>query len=74
MCLLKQWKRGKTKLRNMEALGVDKKWAGCVAFSRKKYWRLAKTHQINKAFGLAYWRELGLVSLIDRYYELLQSS
>jgi RNA-directed DNA polymerase len=58
----------------MVALGITGKWAGCVAFSRKKYWRLAKTPQINKALGLAYWRKQGLVSLVDRYYELLQSS
>lgn len=74
MCLLKQWKRCKTKLRNMVALGIPEQWAGCIAFSRKKYWRLAKTPQINKALGLAYWREQGLVRLVDRYYELLQST
>ena len=74
MCLLKQWKRCKTKLRNLVALGIPEQWAGCIAFSRKKYWRLANSPQINKALGLAYWRKLGLVSLVDRYYELLQSS
>ena len=75
MCLLKQWKRGKTKLRNMVALGIPELWAGCIAFSRKKSWRLSSTPQMSKALGLIYWRKLGLVaSLVDRYYELLQSS
>ena len=74
MCLLKQWKRCMTRLRNIVALGIPADWAGCIAFSRKKYWRLANTPQINKALGLAYWREQGLVRLVDRYYELLQAS
>lgn len=74
MCLLKQWKRCKTKLRMMVALGINQDWAACIAFSRKKYWRLANTPQVNKALGLAYWREQGLVRLVDRHYELLQSS
>ena len=73
MCLLKQWKLCKTKLHCLVALGIPEKWAGCIAFSRKKYWRLANTPQINKALGLAYWRKQGLVRLVDRYYELLQS-
>lgn len=73
MCLLKQWKLCKTKLRNLVSLGIDEKWAGRIAFSRKRYWRLANTPQINKVLGLAYWRRQGLVSLVERYYELLQT-
>lgn len=73
MCLLKQWKRGKTKLRNLVKLGIPEDWGGCLAFSRKKYWRLANTPQINKALGLAYWREQGLVSLVDRNCKMLES-
>jgi len=70
-CLLKQWKKCKTKLTNLVALGIPEKWAGCIAFSRKQYWRLANSPQINKALGLAYWREQGLVRLVDRYYDML---
>jgi RNA-directed DNA polymerase len=74
MCLLKQWKRCKTKLRNLVALGIPEKWAGCIAFSRKRYWRLANTPQVSKALGLAYWRNQGLITLVDRYYEMSVSS
>ena len=70
-CLLKQWKRGKTKLTNLVGLGLPEKWAGCIAFSRKGYWRLSKTPQINKALNLSYWRDQGLVILVDRYYDML---
>ncbi len=66
MCFLKQWKRCKTKLANLVSLGIDQKWAGRIAFSRKQYWRLSNTPQIKKALGLAYWQEQGLVSLVNR--------
>lgn len=66
MCLLKQWKRCKTKLSKLVSMGILEEWAGCIAFSRKQYWRLANTPQVNKALGLKYWREKGLVSLVGR--------
>ena len=72
MCLLKQWKQCKTKLTNLVNLGIAKKWAERIAFSRKQYWRLANTPQVNKALGLSYWQDQGLVRLVDRYYGLLQ--
>jgi group II intron reverse transcriptase/maturase len=71
MCLLKQWKRCKTKLTNLTKQGIDETWAGRIAYSRKQYWRLANSPQVNKAFGLKYWREQGLVGLVERHYELL---
>ena len=71
MCLLKQWKRCKTKLTNLVSLGVEENWAGRIAFSRRKHWRLSNTPQIDKALGLAYWRDQGLVSLVDRNYDML---
>jgi RNA-directed DNA polymerase len=66
-CLLKQWKRCKTKLTRLVDLGIDEKWAGRIAFSRKKYWRLSNTPQISKTLGLSYWREQGLINLVERH-------
>lgn len=71
MCLLKQWKRCKTKLRNLIGLGIPEDWARCIAFSRKRYWRLSNTPQVNRALGLKYWKEQGLVSLVERYWDML---
>lgn len=65
--LLKQWKRPETKKRNLVALGLAAEWATHISGSRKKYWRLSNTHQMNKALGLAYWQEQGLISLVERY-------
>jgi len=70
MCVLKQWKQCKTKLRNLMKLGIRKDWAGRIANSRKKHWRLSNTPQVNLAMNLAYWQEQGLVSLAGRYEEL----
>ncbi|ABZ85517.1 conserved hypothetical protein [Heliomicrobium modesticaldum Ice1] len=67
MCLLKQWKRPKTRRRNLVALGIPEEWACNISGSRKGYWRLSLTPQMNKALGLAYWREQGLVSLVETY-------
>ncbi len=67
MCLLKQWKKPKTKRRNLVALGIPQEWASLISRSRKAYWRLSNTPQANKALGLAYCRDQGLVSLFETY-------
>lgn len=71
MCYLKQWKLCRTKLRNLVNLGIPKGWAINIAYSRKRYWRLANTPQVNKALGLSFWKEQGLVSLVDRNCKML---
>lgn len=70
MCYLKQWKKPKTKKRNLVSLGIASEWASLISSSRKGHWRLSKTPQINKALGLAFWRKQGLRSLVERYNEL----
>lgn len=70
MCYLKQWKKPKTKRKKLIALGIPKKWAVLISSSRKGIWRLSNTPQVNKALGLAFWREQGLKSLVKRYDEL----
>ena len=65
MCLLKQWKKPKTKRRNLVALGIPSEWAALISGSRKGYW--PNTPQMNKALGLAYWKNQELVSLVERY-------
>ncbi|MEW6771888.1 MAG: group II intron maturase-specific domain-containing protein [Bacillota bacterium] len=70
VCLLKQWKKPRTKRRNLVALGIPEKWAGLIVGSRKGWWRLAISPQVSKALGLAYWRDQGLLSLVEGYREL----
>lgn len=74
MCLIKQWKRPKTRRRNLVALGIPEGWACLISGSRKGYWRLSNTPQVNKALGLAYWRNQGLISLVECYQSYCQSA
>jgi group II intron reverse transcriptase/maturase len=74
MCLLKQWKKPKTKRRNLVALGIPNEWSMLISSSRKGYWRLANTPQVNKALGLAYWQNQGLFSLLEMYRNLRGAS
>jgi group II intron reverse transcriptase/maturase len=74
MCLLKQWKKPKAKKRNLVAQGIPAEWAGCISGSRKGYWRLANTPQVNKALGFPYWRNQGLFSLVEMYRSLRGAS
>ncbi len=43
MCYWKQWKRPKTRIRNLLKLGVHKKQAILTGLSSKSYWHLSKT-------------------------------
>ena len=53
MVFLKRWKRAKTKIKNLIKLGLDVDSAKCIGYSRKGYWRLARTHEISKAMSNA---------------------
>lgn len=70
MCLLKQWKAPKTRRRKLMALGVPREEVHLIAASRRGYWHLANCKWVNIALSPAYWKEMGLISLADRYYNL----
>ena len=70
MCLLKQWKSCKTKLNQLLKHGAKREVAAIVAYSRKKYWRLSNMQSMNYTFNLRYWKEQGLVSILDIYNKL----
>lgn len=67
MCLWKQWKRGKTRYRNLRRLGLNEKQAHDIAWTQAGYWRAVATPQLHKALGLAYWQGQGLKGLVERY-------
>ena len=70
MCYLKQWKKPKTKKKKLVALGVSPDWATRISGSRKGYWRLALTPQVNKALGITFLQNQGLKSLVLQYDKL----
>ncbi|WP_010502693.1 group II intron reverse transcriptase/maturase [Paenibacillus elgii] len=68
MCLWKQWKLPKSRLRNLRALGVPEWAARMMANSRRGCWEMSRN--INNALNRSYWNNQGLMSLTSRYLEI----
>ncbi|MCM3634857.1 group II intron maturase-specific domain-containing protein, partial [Paenibacillus camelliae] len=67
MCIWKEWKQPKTKVRKLLSLGVSKQKAHEWGNSRKKHWRIACSPILHRSMNNQYWSSLGLRSLTDRY-------
>jgi group II intron reverse transcriptase/maturase len=65
----KRWKRGRTRYRELVALGVPRERAALGAVG-KSPWRMSKTPVVNEALNNAHWRKLGLESIGQRYRHL----
>ena len=65
----KRWKRGTTRYRELVRLGVPKWWAQGGAGGTSP-WRMSASPVINQALNNGYFRNLGLVSIRDRYLKL----
>lgn len=65
--LWKQWKRPKTRFRELRKLGLSEELAKKIVSSRKGYWRLSDTPQLHKVLGITYFKSLGLKNLVARY-------
>ena len=72
MCLWKQWKRVRTRYRELRALGLPDWVVHNFANARKGPWRMAHG-PMNRALGNAYWQSQGLMSLTERYSCLRQA-
>ena len=59
----KQWKRGRTRFRELVARGVDRNLAAQTAGSPHGVWRLSNSPALSKALPNRYFRSLGLPSL-----------
>ncbi|MGG1811422.1 group II intron maturase-specific domain-containing protein, partial [Cytobacillus firmus] len=70
MCLWKQWKQPKTKIKRLISLGVSKEKAYEWGNSRKKYWRISNSPILHTTLNLSFWREQKLKSLLERYNHL----
>ena len=73
LCLWHQWKKVRTRIRELKALGLEKSQAIEIANTRKGAWRTTKTPHLHKALGIAYWQSQGLMSLTQRYSQLRQN-
>ena len=63
----KEWKRPKTKRRNLIALGIHAREATEWSYSRKGYWRVSGSPILSRALPNAYWTEQGLKGFTDPY-------
>ncbi|WP_198592058.1 group II intron maturase-specific domain-containing protein [Kyrpidia spormannii] len=72
MCLWRQWKRVRTRYRELRAPGLPEWVVHQFANARKGPWRMAHG-PMNRVLGNAYWQAQGLMSLSERYRRLRQS-
>ena len=63
----KEWKRYRTRRRNLVALGATPQQALEWAATRKGYWRIAGSAPLQRTLPNAYWRDLGLQGFTDPY-------
>jgi len=68
----KRWKRGRTRYRELVALGVPRERAALGALG-KSPWRMSRTPVVNEALSNAYWQKLGLEGIGQRYRKLRQT-
>lgn len=58
MCIWKQWKQPRTRMRKLTGLGVNSHYAATIAYDRKGYWFNAANKAVNWALNkerLIYW-------------------
>lgn len=70
MCLWKQWKKPKTKVKRLVSLGIPKDKAFEWGNTRKGYWRIAGSPILQRSMDNQYWKSIGFRSLTDRYNHL----
>jgi RNA-directed DNA polymerase len=63
MCYLKQWRKPRTRIRNLIRLGVSTKLAIFIGLSSKGYYRLAKTKAVQLGINNEWLKAQGLVSV-----------
>ena len=72
-CILwRQWKRSRTRARELHRRGLDPDRAAVSAYNGHGPWWNAGASHMNQAVPIAYLRRLGLVSLLDDHQRLLR--
>ena len=67
MGYLKQWRRPRTRIRNLIKLGVGKRQAISLGLSSKGYYRLAKTYAVQLGLNDQWLKDQGLVSIREQW-------
>ena len=69
LCLWRQWRRIRTRYRELRRLGVPERNVHILANTRRGPWRIAGG-ALHRFLGAAFWRQQGLESGIERYHRL----
>jgi group II intron reverse transcriptase/maturase len=67
-CIWKQWKKGKTKYKNLRRLGLSDTTAWMFANTRKGYWRISKSPILSTTITNQRLENKGFKSLVKRYH------
>jgi len=67
MCYMKQWRKPRTKIKNLVKLGVGLKASIYIGISRKKYWKLSKTYATQLGMTNEWLRKQGLESIREKW-------
>ena len=72
-CILwRQWKRPRTRVRELRRRGLDQNRAAVSAYNGRGSWWNAGASHMNQAVPTSHLRRLGLVSLLDEHRRLLR--
>ncbi len=66
-CLWRQWRRVRTRYHRLRGLGLPERVVGYIANTRKGPWRIAASPPLQQGLNRAYWKEQGLIGLMERY-------
>jgi RNA-directed DNA polymerase len=66
----RQWKRFRTRYRELRALLSPERVVGFMANTRKGPWRIAASPPLKQGLDNAYWEAQGLVSLQSCYHAI----
>ena len=69
-CYWKQWRKTKTKIRNLKRLGTIQERAVNCGVSGKSYWHSARTAGIHQALTNEFLAKQGLISLRERWVDI----
>lgn len=70
MCIWKQWKKVRTRYKNLKKLGLSHYQAIKFANTRKGYWRTANSAILNTTLTNQFFTDLGLKSLTRQYIKI----
>jgi len=71
-CIWKQWKKVKTRFRNLQKLGVSKEKAWEFANTRKGCWRISSSPILHTTITNKRLEKKGFKSMLNRYHEVHQ--